>query len=66
MLDYLKNAILLYNLLMMSMSALQKPDISVLFFFCILKLCVLCLSTVLASSWGADEAVNASHWSRQK
>lgn len=28
--------------------------------------CVCALSTVLASSWGADEAVNASHWSRQK
>lgn len=28
--------------------------------------CVLCFSTVSVSSWGADEAVNASLWSRQK
>lgn len=27
---------------------------------------VFCVSTVLASSWGADEAVNALRWSHQK
>lgn len=32
--------------------------------FCIV--CVCALSAVSASSWGADEAVNASLWSRQK
>lgn len=29
-------------------------------------MCVCPVSTVLASSWGADEAVNASRWSLQK